>query len=189
MIAVNDAWRLLPGAEILYACDTAWWNAHRGAPGFKGERWSSHGAAARVRHNDKTLPAERYGLKLIEGRDGEGFNLDGDCIHYGGNSGFQAVNLALLFGARIVILVGFDMGSTDGKRHFFGDHPGGLRNTASFAGFIRHFDKAAKLLPSGLQIINATTHTALTCFPRMKLDDALSLADGGFRAGHLAATS
>lgn len=173
LIAVNDAYRLLPFAQILYACDASWWTVHKGCPDFRGEKWSSHTVTGRVRHNDKTGLAERYRLNLIEGADGDSFSLDPARIHYGSNSGFQAVNLAILFGATRIILVGFDMGQKDGKRHFFGDHPAGLRNTANYAGFIRAFDRAAKKLPPHIEILNATPGSALRCFPMVSLHDAL----------------
>jgi hypothetical protein len=173
---VNDAYRLFPDARVLYACDAQWWNAHRGCPDFSGEKWSSHGIAGRVRHNDKLDVARKYGLNLVAGKDGEGFSFDPEVIHYGSNSGFQAINLAILMGATRIVLVGFNLGHVDGKKHFFGDHPRGLRNTHSYSNFLRAFNRAAKLLPLHIQILNATPNSALTCFPRISLDDALSLA-------------
>lgn len=168
VIAVNDAWRRVPGAQVLYACDAAWWTVHNGVPDFHGERWSSHGGD---KHNNKTEIAEAYGVNLVIGRDShEGFSTDPAVIHYGSNSGFQAVNLAMLMGARRVILVGFDMHGT----HFFGQHPAGLRNTTSYGGFIRAFERAARHLPAGVQILNATPGSALRCFPFTRLEDELS---------------
>jgi hypothetical protein len=175
VLAVNDAYRLLPFAQVLYACDSAWWNVHKGCPDFQGEKWSSHGAAGRIRHNDKSAAASRYGLKLIEGRDGDGFSFEHDVIHYGSNSGFQAINLALLMGARRIILVGFDMRIANGQRHFFGDHPAGLRNTSNYQNFIRAFDRAATMLPPEVEILNATPGSALRCFPNMSFITALAL--------------
>lgn len=169
VIAVNDAYRLLPFADVLYACDSTWWLTHKGVPGFAGERWSSHGVAGRVRHNDKSEIGPRFRLNLIEGQDGEGFSTDPSFIHYGSNSGFQAVNMAILWGATRIILVGFDMQGT----HFFGAHPRGLRNTTKYDNFIRAFKKAATRLPAGVEILNATPGSALRCFPMVSLDDAL----------------
>jgi hypothetical protein len=169
VLAVNDAYRLFPNAEILFACDAGWWSVHEGCPEFKGEKWSSHGSKD---HNDKTAAAAAYGLKLISGASGDGFTTE-PPIHYGNNSGFQAVNLAILFGAARIVLVGFDMQAA-GKAHFFGDHPKPLRNPGAFKSFISAFAKAAKQMPAGVEIINATPDSALTCFPRKALDDALS---------------
>jgi hypothetical protein len=170
VIAVNDAYRRVPGAQVLYACDAAWWHHHKGARGFKGQRWSSHGSAT---HNNKTQVAELYGVRLVPGRDGpHGFSLDPVVIHYGSNGGFQAVNLALLMGASRVVLVGFDMHGS----HFFGRHPKPLRNVTNFNGFIRAFERAARHLPAGVQILNATPGSALRCFPMVSLDDVLGEA-------------
>jgi hypothetical protein len=166
-LAISDAYRLLPFADALYSCDSRWWELHKGCPNFEGEKWSSHGG---IRQNDKLATAERFGLDLVAGQDGDRFSIDPEVIHYGGNSGFQGVNLALLRGAARLVLIGFDMQGT----HFFGRHPSPLRNTDSFANFIAAFDRAAKFLPAGVEVVNATPTSALKCFKRQSLDDALS---------------
>lgn len=171
IIAVNDAHRLMPFANVLYACDAAWWDVYQGMPEFAGERWSSHGA----QNNDKREQAARYGLHLVSGVERNGFSTDPARIHYGSNGGFQAINLALLFGAKRVLLVGFDMQTKAGRLHFFGNHPAGLRNNPNYGRFIRAFVEAKKTLPSDVEIINCTKGSALKCFPMMDLADALSL--------------
>lgn len=92
-IAVNDAYKLFPFAEVLYACDAPWWKAHNGCPDFLGEKWSSHDNG----NNEKRPTAERFGLHLVNGKRQDGFSLDPSFISYGGNSGFQATNLAIHF--------------------------------------------------------------------------------------------
>lgn len=178
IIAVSDAYRLLPFADILYSCDGAWWDVHKGCPDFRGEKWSSHGEPGA---NDKRVHGERYGLTLVRGShcnsgppagrcaDGGTFSTDPTHIHYGGNSGFQAINLALLFGARRIILVGFNM---DSGGHFFGAHPKGLRNV-DHSKSVMTFTHAWRHLPAGVEIINATPGSRLRGFPRMSLEDAL----------------
>lgn len=170
VLAVNDAWRLMPWADALYACDAAWWQHHYGVAAFRGDKWSSHHANG----NDKIQVAKTYGLQLVAGATKKGFSTDPSCIHYGGNSGFQAVNLALLFGARRIVLVGFDMHAAGGKSHFFGEHPPRLRRSTNYERFVPAFAEAAKSLPKGA-IINATPGSALRCFPMMPLDEALRL--------------
>ena len=39
-IAINNSYLLAPFAEILYSCDFAWWQHHKGAKDFKGLRLS-----------------------------------------------------------------------------------------------------------------------------------------------------
>lgn len=164
-IAVQDAWRRVPWAPVLYGCDAKWWNFHKGVPEFQGEKWSSHGSHT---SNDKQAVGARYGITLVQGRQGYEFSADPSHICYGGNSGFQAINLAILFGGRRIVLVGFDMHGT----HFFGKHPAPLHNVDPRR-FIPAFVRAARKLPAGVEIINATAGTALRCFPRMSLEDAL----------------
>lgn len=164
-IAVQDAYRLMPWADVLYGCDAKWWDVHKGCPAFAGERWSSHDDAT----NAKIDAAKAYGLRLIAGEGGDEFSTDPALIRYAGNSGFQAVNLALHFGARRIVLVGFDMRGT----HYFGSHPKPLTNPTGFDAFIRAFTKAALFLPAGVSIVNATPGSALRCFPVVDLAEVL----------------
>jgi len=169
IVCVSDAYRRFVNADILYSCDAEWWNVHDGAPDFKGEKWSSHDPKPGS-GNDKRQAAERWGLNLVLGKHGLGFSTNPEVIHYGHNSGFQAVNVAILKGATKVVLVGFDMREVDGRRHFFGDHPAGLRNHGNYQNFIKAFENAC---PTPVPIINATPGSALTCFPMMPLEEAL----------------
>jgi hypothetical protein len=170
VVAVNDAYKLFPFADVLYACDGVWWKHHKGCPEFAGEKWSSHG---KTRCNDKREVAEKFGLELVHGQDGRGFSFDPERIHYAGNSGFQAVNLALLFGGNPIVLVGFDMRTRGKQRHFFGDHQGGLSNSGDPARWVRHYEVAAGRLPEHVRVINATPGSAVKCFPMMELSEAL----------------
>lgn len=177
---VNDAFKLLPFADLLYACDQAWWNVHNGCPQFQGQKWSSqhHRMENRQPVNEKRAVAKKYNLQLIHGRHADGFCFEPGVIHYGSNSGFQCVNLILQFGATEIILVGFDMRSVNGKRHFFGNHPRPLNNTANYEQWVPHFAKAAKTMPSHIRIINATPDSAIKCFPMMDLKCVLFVGFG-----------
>lgn len=172
VIAVNDAYRLLPWADVTYACDKAWWGIHR-LNVLAGEKWTSHGLSPK---NDKRDVADQWGLRVIAGEDRPGFSVDPARIHYASNSGFQAVNLAILFGADPIVLVGFDMRHVDGKSHFFGNHKAPLRDHAQFGVWRSKFAKAAEKLGGSPKIINCTPQSALTCFPSMPLAEALQLA-------------
>jgi hypothetical protein len=166
VVAVQDAYRMLPWADVLYGCDARWWNLHEGCPGFAGEKWSTHDGGS----NKKLAEAERYGLRLVSGwANNECFSTDPAVIHYGSNSGFQAINLAIHFGPARIVLVGFDMQGT----HFFGSHPKPLTN-ADPRRFVSFFDSAARNLPHGVEVLNATPGSALRCFPLVSLEDALS---------------
>jgi hypothetical protein len=170
IVAVQDAHRLIPWADVLYGCESAWWRVHNGCPEFKGEKWSTHDRGG----NDKWRAAREFGLRLVEGSAGKGFSPNPALVHYGKNSGFQAVNMALLWGAARIVLVGFDMREVGGKRHFFGDHPRPLRNTSSYASFVAAFVEAVGHQKPTAEIVNATPRSHLMCFPAMSLRDAIA---------------
>lgn len=175
VIAVNDAYKLFPEADILYACDERWWevNIAQVRETCKAERWSSH--SSRKNHDDKIRASKLFDLWLVGAQHASSFCLDGSTIHYGGNSGFQAINLALLFGAKRVLMLGFDMMLDENKNvHYFGNHPAPLHTNHNFWEWIGIMNEAAARLPSDIEIINCSERTALTCFPRMSLQEALT---------------
>lgn len=176
VMAVNDAYKLVPFADYLFAYDGEWWKVNRGCPNFNGEKWSTQGTKTNSDgslFDDKRQVAEDYGLKLVKGRPGEEFSRDPNFISYGGNSGFGAVQLVKHWWFNPILLVGFDMKSVDGKSHFFGEHKHPLKRAGNFKRWVDRFTKAAKTIPAHIEIINCTPGSALTCFPQMELREAL----------------
>lgn len=89
-------------------------------------------------------------------------------IGAGGSSCFQALNLAIQFGARRIALVGCDARIDLGK-HWHADHAGELRNphqtTADL--WVKSFDDAADELEAlGVEVTNCSPVSALTKFPK-----------------------
>lgn len=81
-------------------------------------------------------------------------------------------------GARGVLL-GFDMQRTGGKSHCNGDHKGGLPNLGDLPDWCRRMGElSVDLRRLGIEILNATRITALTCFERVTLEDALNRGNG-----------
>jgi hypothetical protein len=164
VIAINNTWERAPWADALYACDAGWWEAYQ--PEFKGERWSQHERAA------------EFGANRIEGKPGNALSFHPDHISHGGNSGFQAINLALHMGAAKIVLLGFDMQATGGKSHWHGDHERArLTNPKwpTFIGWHKAMNRAHDQLDEiGLEHINASRETALESWPRMTIQEALA---------------
>ena len=130
-IAVNDSWRLCPWADMLYAADHRWWKRHEYIADFRGERWTQN-------QGPRGWPAdaESHGMTVVTSKhQGQGISLDPLHIHTGWNSGFQALNLAVLFGAAEILLLGVDLAVLDGKRHWFGRHPGPLDRESPYGRF------------------------------------------------------
>jgi len=94
----------------------------------------------------------------------------------GGNSGFQAINLAVQTGAARIGLIGFDMSLAAGV-HWHGRHGGGLNNPRAdvIAGWRYDLDAAApKLAALGVEVVNLSAQSALTAYRHMTLEEALS---------------
>lgn len=164
VIVVNDAWRLAPWAHALIASDAAWWRHHHGVPEFPGLKYCVEPSAA-------TWP----GVQILRNTGSAGVETDPTGLRTGRNTGAAAVNLAVHFGATRVVLLGYDMEAKDeAHSHFFGGHPQGLRGGSPYPLFREHFTKmVAPLQALGVAVLNCSRHTALTCFPRLTLEEAL----------------
>lgn len=86
------------------------------------------------------------------------------------SSGHGAAALADLWGAREIILLGYDMQRTEGRNHWHADHKTS-ENCTLVATWPKLFERISGLFHA--KVINATRQTAVTCFPRVRLEDAL----------------
>ncbi len=162
VIAVNDAYKLAPWADVLYACDTKWWGWHKGAPDFAGMKYSLQTASVRFK-----------GVQVIRNIGRDGLTLDPTGVKSGSNSGYQAIGLAVHLGAKHIVLLGYDMGKSEkGKTHFFGDHRD--KTQPPYAACIKAFHTLADPLEAaGIDLVNCSRRTALTCFRRAPLEDVV----------------
>lgn len=183
IIVVNDNWRKLPDADVLYACDPGWWELYADdvRERFHGEAWThapiadASGTYAQSESRQLRVIARYPWLECVQVTRAEGLPIGGR-VCMGGNSGYQAIGLAYLFGARRIILIGYDLqrqdGANQGKAHWFGDHPKPLTQGAPTS-WIRRFEVLAEDAWGRCEIINCTRTTALACFPRAELCDVL----------------
>lgn len=117
--------------------------------------------------------AKKYDLRHWAGESRPG--LGKSKIHFGSNSGYQAINLAYLLGAQRIILLGYDMHRSDDKAHFFGNHPyhkpSGGPNDSLMLDWCDKFNQLAyDLDKEGVEVINATRKTVLTAFKLQELE-------------------
>lgn len=163
VIVINDAYRLVPAADVLYFCDYKWFRWHCDAV----EAWPNlvltlafqAAAACPSIHWLRTGPAEG----LAESRD---------TLNTGRNSGFQAINLAVHAGAKRIVLIGYDMAlGKGGASHWHDGHPGPPHRAQLFETWRPYFAGLAEpLRERGITVINATEGGALDCFARRPLD-------------------
>ncbi len=163
VIAIGNTGELAPFADVLYSGDAAWWRHY-------GERHAAF-AGRRVALAQDRLPE---GVEGLRHRNEPGLGLD--CIHTGHNSGYQAINLAYLEGATTIVLIGYDMQHTGGRRHWHADHPQPLGNFSLGMPELcapRFSALAHDLAARGVRCINASRESALKCFERIPLPDVL----------------
>lgn len=173
VLAINEGYRLCPWADVLYAADSAWWSLHRGAKEFRGLRVSQSDEAQKRYGGIRLVKLTRTSRMIREpkGTIGAGSDDRGS----GANSGFQAWNLAYQFGARRIILVGFDLTARHGY-HWHGRHPDGMNNPTEpgLARWGRVMDSnAAYFRSKGIEIVNASPASALQNYAKTTLEQAL----------------
>lgn len=161
ILAIKEAQRLAPAADVLYACDAKWWR-HFGPSlaGYHGFRYA--------------LEPTPYAQQL-RNSGFTGLELDPTALRTGKNSGYQAVNLAVHFGAARIILLGFDMQPGKTGDHFFGAHtyPGAVE--PRYLDFRELFQTIVEpLKAAGVEVLNATPGSALEAFPRVSIEEALA---------------
>ena len=133
--------------------DTPWWQVHHGEVSkvFKGLRVRGAGSS-------QSNLAHRAMF-------GSG------CL----NSGAGALLMAQYYGAELIIMLGYDCKvGGDGHRHWHGSHPKGLGDAGMLAKWPEQFAVVSRLLKP-LRVINASRESALECFERMQLEDALQV--------------
>jgi len=156
---------MAPWADALYACgadQSQWWQRHGpGLKDFAGRRYALDLAAAAW-------------ATVLRNTGISGLETDPSGLRTGRNSGYQAINLAVHLGAAVIVLLGYDMQpASDGTDHFFGDHPHGVK--PPFREFRPFYETLVEPLDEiGVRVMNASRVTALECFQRCSLDEALA---------------
>lgn len=163
-IAINSTFKLAPWADVVYAGDLQWWRTYN-----KEVKKACPGASLwTIDHQ----AASHYQLNRVKGVNRPGLGLN--VVHTGGNSGYQAINLAFLFGCRRILLLGFTMRVIDGRKHWHPDHPAPLTQVVLpdewRHKFVRMVDD---LRQHGCQVVNCDPLSALTVFPVGTIEEEL----------------
>lgn len=153
IIAVNNAVLMSErsGRVISYSADLSWWEIYyEMVSKFAFELWSCSEESVR-----------RFSLCRHKGIPG------------GFNSGQQAIHLAACFGAKRIIIIGYDCSLKNGL-HYHGSHLHSLSNPTegSVIAWQKHFNKTLPYL-NGIDIINCSRYTELTCFRCGELNSVL----------------
>lgn len=147
-VAINSSWAMAPFCKIVFAGDYAWWNKNKDLISIGAERWTSCVDAAHF-----------FGIKHYHSKI------------YAWNSGLRAIELVETFGAKKAILLGFDCRVDFGK-HWHPDHVGTSNpNPKVCLDWKQQFNRYART--TKMEIVNCSRDSALLCFPRVNLEDAL----------------
>ena len=145
---------------MLYACDSDWWASESGQRAlrqFKGEKWTQC-----------IQSAEQYKLNWVQSKNGsgigEGFVYTGGINGLGGNSGYQALNLAVQFGFDEIVLCGFTMQRTQGRAHWHRDHYGNNPDDRMLAIWAQAFNDLSASIGTSVKIYG---DSAITAFPKV----------------------
>jgi hypothetical protein len=165
IMGINLAYTICKRLDYLYACDTSFWTTHY------SEVKDLPCKKYRLEGSEKKWP----GVELLENDGTIGLSHEYPKIRTGQNSGYQALNLAYLLGYKKLILLGYDMQpSAKGKIHWHDDHEKRNPPPSLLERWVQNFIELAPLLKyAGVDVVNATKRTALTCFEKVKLTDVL----------------
>lgn len=173
VVAVNDAYRLAPWADVCYFADFRWWDWHRDRDEFK--RFAGQKASIEPSISSITDP------DVLFLRNGTHRNMKSalseapDMLISGGNSAFQAFNLCTLAAPATVLLLGVDLRFGEkGEHHWFGRHPDNSNPQGIFESAKRAFAAAAPVAKRlGVRVVNCSARSALECFERASVEEAL----------------
>ncbi len=169
VVAIKKNVELCPWADVVYGCDPAWWQSVQGLPDYTGLKISWVDGGARYFPDVRPVEIEKFSDDLLLDKRG--------TIGAGGNSAFQAVNLAIQFGARGILLIGCDMNDRGGAHWYGRNNWYGANNPTedNFRRWHKAFSNAARTLSSlDVQVFNASDQSTLKCFPRKSIEETLS---------------
>jgi hypothetical protein len=166
IIAVNQAYKLASWIPVMFFGDCRWLLANRKAllhfPGLKITTCEQH--------------CKEPGIKVIKRRNNPpGISYDAGCVVWNLSSGACAINLAVLFGVKRIVLLGFDMRIVDNEHNWHSDYQRKKNSKHNpYSRFMRTFPAIADgLSKKHIECVNATPDSALNTFPHVKLEEVL----------------
>lgn len=166
VIAVNDAILAYPRASAFFTLDGTYFCSRPNPMGsFVGWRFV---ALPLERFKHYHLDHEPRTVRLVR-RVAPGLSEVQGIVH-AGNSGFGALNLAVLLGARDIVLLGYDLNPV-GDSHAFRE-PNGRYSRGECSKQVEQFNTALLQLDwMGVRVRNANHDSAIRCYPFCSMED------------------
>ena len=171
VVAINTSFRMAPFADVVYACDGHYWTTNDEKTGQTYlEEMLGLGIERRQMWTQDRGAAKKLGINFVQSERGEGLNKKKNIINQGASGGYQAIGLAVQWGAKKIYLLGFDCKGG----HWHGDHPAPINARLPHKMWLENFAKLAPdLKAAGVEVINCSPDSALKVFPQKRLEEAL----------------
>lgn len=175
VIAIKEAVRLAPWADVLYFCDWYWYELNKAViHAFQGLVATIEDAPGQP-GNKARLQQQLTSLRVYRNTGSDGLCETPDGLRTGHNSGYQAINLAYHLGAKLIVLLGIDMkAAPNGRMHWFErehEYKASLYQELMLPKFKTLL---APLAAAGVRVVNCSPDSALDCFERVPLREALA---------------
>lgn len=172
-IAVNDAYRFVPWANVWITVDTLAM-LRRFPYGFQGETYAAVPAdygQLEAQYDCDRITDIPDGLRCLRRRNAFGLSEDPAEIS-GINSAFGALNFAYHLNPKRIVLFGID-GLRTGF-YFYGRRRGSPKSDEVLRSIPALFASAVDQLKSrNIEVINASLQSAVTCFPKQRFPELL----------------
>jgi len=168
VIAVNNSYQLGPW-DVLFYGDCRWRELHtQGLADFTGLK--VHGCPHAEGIGDIKRVHRHHTPYGIDRRPNE--------LCWNRSSGACAINLAVHFGVKRIVLLGFDMRKVDGETNYHRDHPKHRMKSSKvpypYPSFLEPFPVIARDLKRlKVECVNATPGSALDVFPIVEPDEVM----------------
>lgn len=177
VIAIKEvAVDLAPWADVAYGCDAAWWVHRKGLPGFTGIKIAWERTVGKQFSDIRLINIRETG-KLVQGRPEYVDRILVDCpgeIGAGKGSAFQAINLAVQFGATRIALVGIDLTGS----HYYGRNnwlKAGNPDETQFERCRKAYEANAPVLSAlGVDVVNLSPVSRIEGFRNSTIEKIVS---------------
>jgi hypothetical protein len=186
VIAVNDVYKdeetreIRKGIDCVYWKDKCWYDqlAFKDYPELGPNRF-----ILTMFKGLKVTSCENYleDLDVLVLRRGRRQRLERDpeFITHSNNAGAEALALSTMLGCKMVLLLGFDMKTVNGRHNYHENHVREIPENIYDDYFIGAFEVLSRDLEEiGVRVINCTPNSALKVFPIVPLEEVINAERG-----------
>jgi len=121
-------------------------------------------------------PLTQRNITMLKRLDGQQVSDDPGVIYGGGTSGFGALQICIHKRAKQIVLFGFDYDGTSGATNGAGQERKRAQAAANWAAWSEHFRVYVPYFSQhGIQVVNACPSSAISCFQKVALQDAVAI--------------